>query len=156
MSGKLGGAALAVLALAACPWGIAQDGAQRSESQIKATVKAERPDKDGKQSIQVTLAINKGWYIYANPVGNEDLASNATAVTVKPKPASVEISYPKGEEKKDKIVGDYRVYKEQVTIPIQIRRAAGDTGALELEVRVNACNVKGFCLPPGTLKITVQ
>jgi DsbC/DsbD-like thiol-disulfide interchange protein len=137
------------------PWGTAQEESQKSDKEIKASVKAERPDADGKQKIELTLMVNKGWYIYANPVGNEDLASNATTVTVNPKPASVEISYPAGKEKKDKIVGDYRIYEDKVVIPLQIRRAAGDNAALELTVRVNACNVKGFCLPPGTTKVTV-
>jgi DsbC/DsbD-like thiol-disulfide interchange protein len=133
----------------------AQAGGKKSDTEVKATAKADRPDNEGKQTIHLTLTINKGWYIYANPVGNEDFAANATTVTIKPKPQAVAIAYPPGKVKKDTVIGDYRVYEDQVTIPIQIQRAAGDKGPLELDVRVNACNTKMFCLPPGILKVTV-
>jgi len=146
---------LAVFAALALTLGLAQGGGQKSDAEVKATVKADRPGKDGKQTINLTLKINKDWYIYANPVGNDDFAANATTVTVNPKPQAIDIVYPAGKLKKDKLVGDYRVYEDQVTIPIQIRRAPGDTGTLELNVRINACNTKMFCLPPGTIKITV-
>jgi DsbC/DsbD-like thiol-disulfide interchange protein len=147
---------LAVLTGAALILSPVQGGGQKSDSEVKATAKAEPPDANGKQTVHLTLTINKGWYIYANPVGNEDFAANATAVTVKPKPQAIEISYPAGKLKKDNLVGDYRIYENEVTIPIQVRRAPGDTAALELSVRVNACNTKMFCLPPGTIKVTVR
>jgi DsbC/DsbD-like thiol-disulfide interchange protein len=150
--------ALALMVFGACALvlGHAQAGGKKSDTEVKATAKADRPDNEGKQTIHLTLTINKGWYIYANPVGNEDFAANATTVTaIKPKPLAVAIAYPTGKVKKDTVVGDYRVYEEQVTIPIQVRRAAGDNGPLELDVRVNACNTKMFCLPPGILKVTV-
>jgi DsbC/DsbD-like thiol-disulfide interchange protein len=145
-------AALGAIALILAP---AQAGGKKSDTEVKATVKANRPDNEGKQTINLTLTINKGWYIYANPVGNDDFAANATTVTIKPKPQTETISYPVGKVKKDNLVGDYRIYEDQVTIPIQIRRAAGNTGTLELEVRVSACNTKMFCLPPGIIKVTV-
>jgi hypothetical protein len=53
------------------------------------------------------------------------------------------------------VIGDYRIYEDEVTIPIQVQRAAGESGPLELDVRVNACNTKMFCLPPGVIKVTV-
>ena len=133
----------------------AQAGGKKSDSEVKPTVKVDRPGNDGKQMIYLTLTINKGWYIYANPVGNEDFAANATTVTVKPKPQAVDISYPEGKVKKDTVIGDYRIYENEVTIPIQVQRAVGESGPLELDVRVNACNAKMFCLPPGVIKVTV-
>jgi len=153
------GLGLAVLAVSFLTLGPVQGGGKKSDSEINVTVKADRPGADGKQTVRLTLSINKGWYIYANPVGNEDFAANATTVTVKPKPQSIEVHYPSGKLKKDSVAGqsiDYRVYEDQVTIPIQLQRAAGDTAALEVSVRVNACNTKGFCLPPGTLKVIVK
>jgi DsbC/DsbD-like thiol-disulfide interchange protein len=135
--------------------GPALGGGKKSDSEVKATVKADKPGGDGTQKIYLTLTINKGWYIYANPVGNDDFAANSTTVTVtsKPKPQKVDIAYPAGKVKKDAVVGDYKIYEDQVTIPVTIQRAAG--AAVELSVRLNACNAKGFCLPPGTLKVTV-
>jgi len=152
------GMALAVLAASFLSLGPVQGGGKKSDSEIKVSVKTDRPGADGKQTVHLTLTINKGWYIYANPVGNEDFAANATTVTVKPKPQGLDVLYPSGKLKKDNVAGqsiEYRVYEERVTIPIQLQRAAGDTSALDVTVRVNACNTKGFCLPPGTIKVTV-
>jgi DsbC/DsbD-like thiol-disulfide interchange protein len=148
--------ALTILGIVALLLAPAQAGGKKSDTEVKASAKADRPDNEGKQTVTLTLTINKGWYIYANPVGNEDFAANATTVvSIKPKPQAVAIAYPTGKVKKDTVVGDYRVYVDEVTIPIQVRRAAGDKGPLELDVRVNACNTKMFCLPPGIIKVTV-
>jgi thiol:disulfide interchange protein len=149
------GVAVAVVGAMALLLDPALGQGKASDSKVKASVKAGKAGADGKQTIYLTLAIEKGWYIYANPVGNEDFAANATAITIKPKPQAVNITYPEGELKKDSTVGDYRIYHDQITIPIQVQRAAGDTGSLELSVRVNSCNTKMFCLPPGTLKVAV-
>src|SRR5262249_33401290 len=55
----------------------AQGGAKRSDSVVKVTAKAEpeKPGADGKQVVIVTLIIDKGWHLYANPVGPEDLSA---------------------------------------------------------------------------------
>jgi len=150
------GVTLALLAGVALTLGPAQGGGKKSDAEVKAAAKADPTGRDGKQTIHLTLTINKGWYIYANPVGNEDFAANATTVSVKSKLQAIDIVYPAGKLKKDNVVGDYRIYEDQVTIPIQVRRAPGDAGPLELNVRVNACNTKMFCLPPGTIKVTVR
>ena len=41
----------------------------KSDSVVKATAAAAKPDADGKQTVTLTLAIDKGWHLYANPVG---------------------------------------------------------------------------------------
>jgi len=153
------GIALLVVAGTVLPLGLGQGGGKKSDVEVKASVKAEQPGADGKQTLNLTLTINKGWHIYANPVGNEDFAPNATVVTVKPKPRAIEVVYPSGKLKKDSIAGEsveYRIYEDRVTIPIQIQRAAGDTSALELNVRINVCNDKGRCLPTSTIKVAVK
>ena len=52
-----------------------------------------------------TLTIDKGWHIYANPVGLEDLASAQTVVTfpADSKPEVVKIDYPPGKVVKDEL-----------------------------------------------------
>ena len=47
---------------------------------VKVTASADRPDADGKQSVTISLAIDKGWHTYANPVGLSDLADVQTTV----------------------------------------------------------------------------
>ena len=61
----------------------------KSDSVVKATAAAEKPDANGKQVITLTLAIDKGWHIYANPVGAEDFASVQTTVKAKAKGGSI-------------------------------------------------------------------
>jgi hypothetical protein len=118
---------------------------------IKAT---EEKGKDGSRIVKLNLSVADGWYIYANPVGNEDLAPNATTVTVKgAKPADLKVTFPKAKVKEDKTVGNYNYYTGDVTIEATVRNA---TGPLEFNVQVNTCHLtRGVCLPPGTVKVTV-
>ena len=147
-------AALTVAALAS-DRNPSQGGKRKSEA--KVTAKAEKPGPDGKQSVVVTMEVNTGWYAYANPVGNEDFASNATVIKVsaKEKVDNVKIAYPPGKTKKDSVVGNYNIYDGKVQIPLTVQRAKGDTSPLEVSVRFMTCNVKGVCLPVETVKLTV-
>jgi DsbC/DsbD-like thiol-disulfide interchange protein len=142
-------AALATAALAAAP--------PKSDSVVKATAAADKPGADGKQTVTLTLEIEKGWHLYANPVGLDDLASVQTTVSVaaKGKLDAVKIDYPAGKEIKDPVVGKYRVYEDKVVIPITVTRAKDDAGPLELTVKLQACNDK-TCLLPGEVKVTAQ
>jgi uncharacterized protein YyaL (SSP411 family) len=128
---------------------------KRSEAVVKVTATADKPSADGKQTVTVTLAIDKDWHTYANPVGNSDLESARTTVTVdgKAKPRGVKVEYPKGKKVKDPLVGDYQVYEGNIEIKAVVERAAGDTGPLDVTVKLQACNDK-MCLPPATVKLT--
>jgi DsbC/DsbD-like thiol-disulfide interchange protein len=151
------GLLVGALALAA-PFGdplLAQ--AKKSDSKVKAVVKAGKPDADGNQTIDVILNIEAGWHLYANPVGNETFAEAKTIVTVsgKAKPRAVKITYPKGKLYRDEVLKEaFFVYEGQVTIPVQVQRAAGDTGPLQVMVQVNACDEKQ-CLQTGKINLTV-
>jgi thiol:disulfide interchange protein len=128
----------------------------KSDSVVKATAKADKPGDDGKQTVTITLEVDPEFYIYANPVGNEDFDSNKTAVTVtgKKKPESVKVEYPPGKAVKDSVVGDYKIYQGKVTIKAVVQRAKGDAGELAVEVKLQACN-KSKCLLPATIKLPV-
>jgi len=127
----------------------------KSDSVVKATAAAEKPDADGKQVVTLTLTIDKGWHLYANPVGSEDFASVQTVVKVKAKGAldNVKVAYPAGKEVKDATLGAYKVYEDKATITITANRAKGDDSPLELTVKVQACNEK-TCLLPSEVKLT--
>src|SRR5262249_2039279 len=62
----------------------ADKDASRSDSVVKVSVRAapEKPGPDGKQLLTITLAIEKDWHIYANPVGNEQFENAQTTVAV--------------------------------------------------------------------------
>jgi DsbC/DsbD-like thiol-disulfide interchange protein len=131
---------------------------KKSDSEVKITAKADKPDGDGKQTVTVTIMINKSWHIYANPVGLDDFANAATVVTVtgKNKLEDVKVDYPAGTLVKDKMLGNYRVYEEKVEIKAVVKRAKNDTGALEVSVQLMACNDKNACLAPATVKVPVE
>ena len=142
-------------ALAACLMlGSAHAGGKKSDAEVKVSIAAGKPDTAGKQVITIELDINKGWHIYSNPVGNDDLAAAQTEVKVsgKTKPASVKIDYPKGQIINDKVVGKYGVYEDKIAIKATVQRAEGDTGPLEVSVKFQACNDKGSCLFPATVR----
>jgi hypothetical protein len=134
----------------------ARAGVKKSDSKVKVTAKATRPDDAGKQTVTVTFVIDKGWHIYANPVGNKDLAETQTSVTVaatgKPE---VKVTYPPGKVIRDEVVGAYRVYEGKVSVQATVVRGKGDTSPLDVSVRFNACDDKG-CLPPATLKFKLK
>src|SRR5438477_593164 len=89
---------------------------KKSDSVIKADAKADKPGADGKQTVTVTLSIDKGWHAYANPVNEPappDFPGKPTVVKVeaKIKPKDTKVEYPKGKEVQDKIIGNYRRYE---------------------------------------------
>jgi len=144
-------AVLAAAALLAAPALARQQKNSADNVKIKAT--AEK-GKDGSRVVKLHLTVAEGWYIYGNPVGNEDLAPNATTVKVKGvKDADVKVKFPDPKVKQDKTIGKYNYYVKDVTIEATVRNASGP---LEFNVGVNTCHLtRGVCLAPGTVKVTV-
>ena len=73
-------AALALLAALAAPVSAQPKG---SDSVVKATATASKPDADGKQTVTITLTIDPKYHLYANPVGNQDFDSNQVVASFK-------------------------------------------------------------------------
>jgi hypothetical protein len=146
-----------ILTLAGTGTPTAQAG--KKKSYTKVTAKATKPDAEGRQTVTVTMAIEKPWHAYANPVGLPDFEDNRTEVKIASKGGKLEdvkIQYPRGKEEKDSVVGTYRIYEDKVTITGQVRRAKGDTSPLELTVKYTTCSSKTKqCLPQETVKLTV-
>jgi uncharacterized protein len=153
-AGRLGLALAGCLVLAA---GAADAKAQgkKSDAVVKADAKAEKPGPDGRQTVTLTLDVSKPWHLYANPVGNKDLADNETTVSVGGKAKVEKVEYPAGKVQKDAVLGDYRIYEGRVTVKVHLRRAKDDTGPLDLTVKLQACNDK-TCLLPATVKVPVR
>ena len=128
---------------------------EKSDSKIKATVAPSKVGADGKQKVTITIAIQKSWYIYANPVKSEDFEDNATRITfLKGKdklPATV--SYPVGKTKEAGKIR-YNIYEDKVVIDAVVQRAAGDTGPLTVAIEINSCS-GGTCLAPATVRLMV-
>ena len=155
---KLMGMSLSLCALAlVLPSAAVVAQGKKDESQVKFTASASKPDKDGRQKVTITMDINSGFYAYANPVNNEDLEPAQTVVKIAgaQKLDDVKVDYPQG---KKKMTGElsYNIYEGKFDITASVKRAAGDTGPLDVTVKFSVCNVKGFCLPPEQVKLQVK
>ena len=124
-----------------------------SDSVVKATATASKPDADGKETVTITLTIDPKYHLYANPVGNPDFDSNQVVVSFK-NGSTAKIAYPAGVVKEDKIVGDYKIYKGKATITAVVKRAKA-TDPIAVDIKVAACD-KSSCLPPATIKVSVK
>jgi DsbC/DsbD-like thiol-disulfide interchange protein len=149
-----------VLALAtvALVWKV-EAGDRKSDSKVKANAKASKANEKGEQTVTITLDIEKGWHLYANPVNHNkeflDAAKTKVAITAKEKLQSVSVKYPVGKTHVDKDTKDkYDIYEGVVKIEATVKRAAGDTSPLEVTIAVQACD-SSVCLEPGKVKLTV-
>jgi DsbC/DsbD-like thiol-disulfide interchange protein len=134
--------------------GTARAGLKKSDSVVKVTATADKPDADGKQTVTVTLNIEKGWHTYARPFGNAEFDAVETTVSINAdkKPGKVSVAYPKG--KFDAGVKG-NVYAGRTVIKAVVERAKGDTSPLQVTVKIQACTEK-TCLLPATVKLTVE
>jgi DsbC/DsbD-like thiol-disulfide interchange protein len=149
----LGLALLAALLLL----GPASAQVKKSSDAVKVEARADKPAADGTQVVILTLKIEKGWHLYANPVGYEDLKDSETTVSFggTSKPEVVKLEYPTGKVVKDKaLMAEYRTYEDTVTIKATVRRAKGDAGPLDVTIRLQACDARK-CLPRDTVKVKV-
>ena len=155
MARKLTAGAVLVALLFLLPAGL-HGQVKKSDSVVKATATADKPDAEGKQVVTINIAMEGKWHIYANPSDNDMLVAAQTTVSVsaKEKPEEVKVDYPPGKVIKDKTVGDYKVYEDKVTIKATVKRAKGDASPLEVSIKLMACDEK-TCLLPATVKLTV-
>ncbi|HEY7329857.1 MAG TPA: protein-disulfide reductase DsbD domain-containing protein [Gemmataceae bacterium] len=131
---------------------MARAQAKKSDSVVKVDAKTDKPDADGKQTVTITLDIENGWHVYANPVENEDLANAQTVVSVssRSKLENVKVEYPAGKLQQDN--GEkFKIFEGKVTIKAQVKRTRNDNSPLELSIVLQACNDK-TCLQPATIK----
>lgn len=121
---------------------------------VKVVVKSDKPDADGKQNVTITIDIEKGWHLYANPVGNDMLKSAQTTIKPGDKIELVKVDYPEGKTTKDEVAGDYKTYEGTVVIKAMVRRPADASGPFTLSLRLQACDEK-TCKLPSTIKVEV-
>jgi len=156
LMGRTGMQLLFVAILAGLPV-LAHAQATKSDSVVKVEVDPGKIEND-KQTITLTLSIHKGYHIYANHIGQENIAL-PTEVTISGKttPQAVKISYPPGKLEQNEFVGDHYIYERKAVIAADVRRAKGDTGPLKAAIRVQACSEgqDGKCLLPATVEVNI-
>jgi len=147
---------LAVAVLAGLPAHVHAQ-AKKSDSVVKVEVDPGKIEND-KQTVTLTLSIEKGYHIYANHIGQENIAL-PTEVTISGKttPQAVKISYPPGKLEQNEFVGDHYIYQRKAVIEADVRRAKGDTGPLKAAIKVQACSEgqNGTCLLPATVEVNI-
>ena len=151
------GILIAVLATTAAWQAQAGSKLGKSDTKVKATATATKAGADGKQVVTITLDIEKGWHLYANPVNhnNDFLDANQTVVKIaaKDKLGDVKVMYPAGKTKIDK-KEKYNIYEGTTKIVASVVRVMGDTSPLQITVEVSACD-DSVCLAMGKIKLTV-
>ncbi len=126
---------------------------------VKATVKAPPKSVVGETlAITITLEIDKGWHIYANPSGSE--TTPPTRVEIRPGGGAriAAVEYPAGTAKTLSANGGARlmVYEGKVEVPVRLKLEA-KAGPIEvpLRVRYQACDDKR-CLAPAVVEVLVR
>jgi uncharacterized protein YyaL (SSP411 family) len=128
---------------------------KKSEAVVKVEASATKPDADNRQTITVTITIDKPWHLYANPVP-EDFPGIPTSLTVEADGKSIDakIEYPRGKLVKDKTLGSYYIYEDEVKIKASVQRSKDNTTPLTVNAKIQACSEKQ-CLLPGAVKVRV-
>jgi DsbC/DsbD-like thiol-disulfide interchange protein len=110
---------------------------------------------NGNTHVVINVSIDKGWHIYANPVGNEDLEPAQTEVVVRVGGKvlkNAKVKYPTGTKHTEKGVGTFQIYEDKVAIPVLFPETVA---LVEVSVRFQACDANK-CLPPKTVKLGVK
>ena len=136
-------------------------GGNKSDSKVKAVATASKIDAGGNQTVTITLAIDKGWHIYANPVNHKQEFLNPaktriTSIKAKSEISDVAVKYPPGTPYIDKDTKDmYDIYAGTVKIEAKLKRASGDASPIDIVIDVQACS-GDVCLMPGKVSVKAQ
>ncbi len=124
----------------------------KSDSKVKTTLKAGPIGADGKQTVELSLKIDSGWHLYANPVENATILNSQTKITVLGA-KNAEVKYPVGTLK---VTGDdkYKIYQDDVKIQVSLTRTPGE--AVTFKILVSACSDNNACLLPATIVTKVE
>ena len=99
------------------------------------------------QTIEVTFAIAKGYYLYRDKFR---FAVDGEGVTLGTP------VFPKGKEKNDENFGKVEVFYKNVVIRVPVERNASDALPLKLNVTSQGCADAGVCYPPQTQTVNAE
>jgi hypothetical protein len=124
----------------------------RSVVQVKARLEHAGP---GKDVIVVCFDVQKGWHIYANPAGAEELEAARTTIEVVTKNAAkVHVDYPAGKEQ-NALGLKWKSYEGCFEIRATVERDAKAGCPLEIDVRFQAVDDRS-CLLADTVRIPLK
>ena len=111
--------------------------------------------------IVLTLDIEPGWHVNANPASMEFLIPTVASSSVNGQSIDIPTQYPRGRVS-DIVLGDtaLEVYDDGASIrllPDEKQAAAlKEAGKLDMAVRVQACSDEGVCLAPADLPVALN
>jgi len=116
---------------------------------------------DDTGEILLTLDIQPGWHVNANPASMEFLIPTVASSSVNGELLEIQTRYPRGRVS-DITLGDIalEVYDDDANIRLlpdekQIAMLK-EAGKLDMTVRVQACSDEGVCLAPADLPLTLN
>lgn len=121
-----------------------------SSKVVKVEIAKDPTSTNQEKVFVITLTVELGYHLYANPVINPDLASVQTSVAVKSEGTSIpsKVEYPAGKLVKDDVVGDYATYEGVTKIKAKVVVPNDQKTPLEVVVKYQACSKKS-CLAPA-------
>jgi DsbC/DsbD-like thiol-disulfide interchange protein len=126
---------------------------EKFDNLVKVSATATKLAADGTQTVTFTFTIEKGWYIYANPVGDKEYEANRTTIAISAKEKlTADVKYP-ATDKLSKF--NHKIYEKSVVIQSQVKRTPGDTSPLQASIDINVCSHGGKCLPTNTVKLSI-
>lgn len=113
------------------------------------------------QELVVTLNIDDGWHVNANPASLDFLIPTTVSTRIAGQPVATPAAYPPGKSSGISLQDtDIKVYDDDTEIRLQLDPTVIDQldqGApLTVSVRVQSCNDTGICLAPSDLIATVN
>lgn len=111
--------------------------------------------------IVLTLDIEPGWHVNANPASMEFLIPTVAKFSAGGQSLDIPTEYPRGRVS-DIVLGDtaLEVYDDGASIrllPDEKQTAAlKEAGKLDMTVRVQACSDEGICLAPADLPVALN
>ncbi len=106
---------------------------------VKAAITANKLTVDGKQELTIRLEIERGVWLYANPVNHNNDFLNDNRLTLKidaqDRPVC-HVTYPPGKTRGDD-KEKYDIYEGSVTIRVVATRVLNDRSPLDIRIRVH-------------------
>lgn len=128
-----------------------------SADKVSVAVSTSPGSANDKRSMAITLHIQKGWHVNANPASLPFLIPTTVRAKLSGKAVPLAIRYPPGRESDIRLGGKpIRVYNNNTVLVAQFEDRKSpipqSTQDLDIFVAVQSCSNQGICLPPSTLK----
>lgn len=116
---------------------------------------------NGNRSIAITLHIQKGWHVNANPASLPFLIPTAVQAEALGKAVPITVHYPPGRESNIQLDGKaILVYDNDTILVVDFENGKSQRPQsaqnVTVIVTVQSCSDQGICLPPSTLKTVVD